>query len=76
MAVLSTVSYYFYNLNFRGEVDQIPESETETINTVPVEPEEEEETQPSPLAHMIQIEVLNGCGVNGIAKIFQERFMS
>jgi hypothetical protein len=73
VAVLSTVSYYFYNLNFRGEAEQIPESETETINTVPVEPEEEEEMQPSPLAHTIQIEVLNGCGVNGIAKIFQER---
>ncbi len=73
VAVLSTLSYYFYNLNFQEETEQIPESETETINTVPVEPEEEEETQPSPLAHMIQIEVLNGCGVNGIAKIFQER---
>jgi hypothetical protein len=73
VAVLSAVSYYFYNLNFHAEAEQIPESETETINTVPVEPEEEEEIQPSPLAHTIQIEVLNGCGVNGIAKIFQER---
>ena len=73
VAVLSTLSYYFYNLNFQGEAEQIPESETETINTVPVEPEEEEEQQPSTLAHTIQIEVLNGCGVNGVAKIFQER---
>jgi len=69
--VLGSVSYYIYNLNFQKNDIQPPESGTEEIATVPVEPEEEEEQQPSPLAHTIQVEVLNGCGITGVAKIFQ-----
>ena len=69
--VLSAISYYFYNLNFNVDEGQTPESEPETISTAPIEPEEEEEQPPSPLVHTIQVEVLNGCGVNGVAKIFQ-----
>ena len=49
----------------------------ETINTEQTSPAEveaepvKEEPQPAPFEHKIQIEILNGCGVNGIAKIFQ-----
>lgn len=70
---LSTVSYYFYNLNLPNNDKQIPESESETINTATDDAEVEEEEPPSPLVHTIQIEILNGCGVNGIAKIFQSK---
>ena len=71
--VLSAFSYYFYSLNFQKDEVQIPESKPETIATAPVEPEEDEEQVPSPLAHTIQVEVLNGCGINGVARIFQSR---
>jgi hypothetical protein len=70
--VLGSVSYYFYNLNFPKDDVQPPESESEVISTTPVEPEEEEQLPP-PIAHTIQVEVLNGCGINGVAKIFQSR---
>jgi hypothetical protein len=69
--ILSAVSYYFYNLNFQKDETQLPQSEPETTSTAPIEPEEEQ--SPPPLVHTIQIEILNGCGVNGVAKIFQSR---
>jgi hypothetical protein len=74
--ILSAISYYFYNLNFQKDNAPLPESESETISTTPIEPPEdegEEEQTPPPLAHTIQVEILNGCGVNGVAKIFQSR---
>lgn len=73
VVALCTISYYFYNLNFQNGDVQPPEPDTDDISAVTVEPEEEEEQQPSALAHTIQVEVLNGCGINGIAKIFQSR---
>jgi hypothetical protein len=72
LIILGSVSYYFYNLNFQKERPQSPESGTEEINTSPpVEPVEKEEQQPSQMVHTIQVEILNGCGVNGVARIFQ-----
>ena len=68
---LGSVSYYFYNLNFHKNIDQPPVSGIEEISTSPLQPEIEEEQQPSPMIHTIQVEILNGCGVNGVAKIFQ-----
>jgi len=69
--ILGSVSYYFYNLNFKKELPKSPGSETEEISTTPIEPVEEEQQQPSPMIHTIQVEILNGCGINGVAKIFQ-----
>ena len=69
--ILGSVSYYFYNLNFKNELSESPESGTEEISTSSVEPVMEEEQQPSQMVHTIQVEILNGCGVNGVAKIFQ-----
>lgn len=70
VVVLGSVSYYFYNLNLQKSTTHPPESGKEVISTSPVEPEEEVQ-QPSPMMHTIQVEILNGCGVNGVAKIFQ-----
>ena len=69
--ILGSVSYYFYNLNFKNELPESAESGTEEISKSSAEPVEEEEQQPSPMVHTIQVEILNGCGVNGVAKIFQ-----
>ena len=77
VAALSAVSYYFYNLNFKKTEDQTAVAESETISSETDDPKDEpqiEEEEPlSPLVHTIQIEILNGCGVNGVAKIFQSR---
>jgi len=72
---LSAISYYFYNLNFQNDTVNLPETETdsEIISTDPIDPVIEEEQSPAPLIHTIQVEVLNGCGKNGVAKIFQSR---
>ncbi|MCK4754880.1 MAG: LytR C-terminal domain-containing protein [Calditrichia bacterium] len=68
--VLGSLSYYFYNLKLQKDDTQPPESGIEEITTSPVEPEEEER-QPPPMVHTIQVEILNGCGINGVARIFQ-----
>jgi hypothetical protein len=73
VVILCGISYYFYNLNFKNSEGQKTDQKTETISTTPVETEKEEEPNPPPPAHNIQVEVLNGCGVNGVAKIFQSR---
>jgi len=73
---LSAINYYFYNLkNFQNDAMHLPETETdsEIISTDPIDPVIEEEQSPAPLIHAIQVEVLNGCGKNGVAKIFQSR---
>jgi hypothetical protein len=73
VTALSAISYYFYNLNFQNADVDLAKPESETVSSDPIEPVEEEEQIPPPLAHMIQVEVLNGCGINGVAKIFQSK---
>jgi hypothetical protein len=68
--VLGSLSYYFYNLKLQKDDTQPPESGIEEITTSPVEPDEEER-QPPPMVHTIQVEILNGCGIDGVARIFQ-----
>ena len=56
------------------------DSEVETTQTVPpaasdnskTEEPEPVQVEPAPFEENIQIEVLNGCGFNGVAKIFQD----
>jgi len=74
VVILGFISYYFYNLNLQKDITNPPESGTEEIKASPVKTVEEEEQQPSPLEHTIQVEILNGCGINGVAKIFQSLF--
>ena len=68
--VLGSLSYYFYNLKLQKNDTQPPESGIEESTTLPVEPEHEERQTP-PMVHTIQVEILNGCGINGVARIFQ-----
>ena len=68
--VIVAASYYLYNLNLVNENSQTTKLKSEKLKDTPAEPIEEEKTPP-PFEHKIQIEILNGCGVNGIAKIFQ-----
>jgi hypothetical protein len=71
--ILGLVSYYFYNLNLHKNIDQPPVTESEEVSKSPVEqePDVEEEEYQSPMIQTIQVEILNGCGVTGVAKLFQ-----
>jgi hypothetical protein len=71
--ILAAASYYLYTLGY----DSIPiepiESPSDTADAAPIEQQDEQVEIISipPLEENIQIEILNGCGINGIAKIFQ-----
>jgi hypothetical protein len=56
-----------------NEEQQLSGVESEADETTIDETEVEEEAPPPTPVHTIQIEVLNGCGVNGVAKIFQSK---
>lgn len=70
--ILGLISYYFYQWGLPGqsqpEAVALPE---EMIETVVDTQETQAEEAITPLEHKIQIEILNGCGVDGVAKIFQ-----
>jgi hypothetical protein len=68
--ILGTASYYLYNLTFSGQTTPFDETVSETI-TDSITITEDEVPESAPFEHQIQIEILNGCGVNGVAKIFQ-----
>lgn len=72
IVILGLISYYFYQwgLPHKSKTDKISSTHQSTVAVIdtPVAPVEE---PIAPLEHQIQIEILNGCGVNGVAKIFQ-----
>jgi len=70
--ILGSISYYFYQWGLPGksQTDKTSSSR-ETREAVIDTPETPVEESFAPLEHKIQIEILNGCGVNGVAKIFQ-----
>jgi hypothetical protein len=70
VVILGSISYYFYTLNLQKEISNPPESGNEEIDASSINSFEEEQ-EPAPLVHTIQVEILNGCGVNGVAKMFQ-----
>lgn len=71
--VLLSVSYYFYfelpepagKEIIADETDIKPQEETV------IEKPQDTETSSAPFEDNIQVEILNGCGFNGVAKIFQ-----
>lgn len=75
--ILVATSYYLYTLGY----DSIPTESLQSPSAIPdssvkttdihQQMEEIEPTHLPPLEENIQIEILNGCGINGIAKIFQ-----
>lgn len=75
MIILGLVSYAIYTWS-----PAVPENTPEIGQTEPVEEPETEiiedsapaETAPAPFQQKIQVEILNGCGFNGVAKIFQD----
>ena len=75
IVILGVVSYsiYFWSPAPAGsEIDDeqiTAPAESEIIET---DPPEQAENDPAPFEENIQIEVLNGCGFNGVAKIFQD----
>ena len=70
LAILATISYFVYRM--AGPADDLAPVQTEINQSAETESEPvAEEQQPAPFEHRIQVEILNGCGVNGIAKIFQ-----
>jgi hypothetical protein len=70
--ILSFIAYYLYNFT---SPDEPPGGEeiSQEITTGSSEEVVEPPQTPAPFEHKIQIEILNGCGVSGIAKIFQSK---
>lgn len=69
--VVVVSAYLLYTFDFSSIIVLQDEDRQDTVEAVsPVQDKIAEETLP-PLQQNIQIEVLNGCGVNGIAKVFQ-----
>jgi hypothetical protein len=71
VSLLAIICYYLYSINL---FDRKPAVKSDQIaNQIPIEePVYEQIDEKSDLSdHRIQIEILNGCGKNGVAKIFQ-----
>lgn len=64
--------YYIYSIAGPDEHTTIPDV-SEAKTEISVEDKTEEIPEIAPLEHKIQIEILNGCGVNGVAKLFQSK---
>lgn len=75
IVVLAAVSYYLYQgtaLDRNGAEDQAALSEGAASGPATVEESPAAEQEPAaPFQNRIQIEILNACGVNGIAKMFE-----
>lgn len=70
--ILAFIAYYLYN--FTSPDEQPGEADiSQEIPTGSSEETEEPPQIPAPFKHKIQIEILNGCGESGIAKIFQSK---
>ena len=69
--LLGLLSYYLYSISFFGR----KESAAQEISGEKLPPSQppavKEEEEPSVLEHRIQIEILNGCGKNGVARLFK-----
>lgn len=75
IALLAVVSDYLYDLSFIDErspnSEQVVNNENESIATGDSSDQPLSQEEPPPFEHKIQIEILNGCGKTGVAKIFQ-----
>jgi hypothetical protein len=72
IVIFAGISYFIFTFDYSSEIMPQGDQPADTVQTTepPVEESVEIEAVP-PFEQNIQIEVLNGCGVNGIAKIFQ-----
>lgn len=70
--IFSGAAYYLYTFDYDIDALEQIESQPDTaVTTPPIEQEQVEIKSIPPIEQNIQIEILNGCGVNGIAKVFQ-----
>ena len=71
---ISVILKYIYDLQNFGEDNSPDQSIDTTVTQMQHKPDNKEEKteQISPIRRNLQIEILNGCGINGIAKIFAE----
>jgi hypothetical protein len=79
ITLLGVVSYsvYFWSPEPAGsEIDDQQSSTSVESEAIETAPPEITQTEPAPFEDNIQIEVLNGCGFNGVAKIFQDYLRS
>jgi hypothetical protein len=73
--IIAAISYFIYDITLNREVVRNNEQDTQYEN--PAQPVETEKPPPQPAEEApfkknVQVEILNGCGVNGVAKSFQE----
>lgn len=73
--IIAAVAYFIYDVTLNRDVVR---NEDQAIrDEKPVQAEENENPPPrpaeeAPFKKNVQVEILNGCGVNGVAKSFQE----
>lgn len=75
IVILGVISYsiYFWSPAPAGsEIDDQQNSAPVESEIIETDPPKTIETDPAPFEENIQIEILNGCGFNGVAKIFQD----
>jgi len=70
IVIMGSITYYAYQWNPQPAGRDILDDKTEPVSTP--EPEAIEPVVEAPFEKNIQVEILNGCGVNGVAKIFQD----
>jgi hypothetical protein len=70
--IFSAAAYYLYTFEYDTDSLEKIESQADTaVTTSPTQEKQVEIESIPPIEQNIQIEILNGCGVNGIAKLFQ-----
>jgi len=71
--VLAAASYFVYNINWQQDTINSTLFDTLSVGEQEIKPKQiSEPIQPAPFKKTVQIEILNGCGVNGLTKIFEE----
>ncbi len=75
ISFLALISYYLYDLSFIqdrfADQKQMVDEESTSLTADDTSADMQLQKQPTPFEHKIQVEILNGCGKTGVAKIFQ-----
>jgi hypothetical protein len=76
ISLLAVISYYGYDLSFKKDrvADQngVVDPRSTSITADDTSADTQVQDQSASFEHKIQIEILNGCGKSGVAKIFQK----
>lgn len=75
ISLLAVISYHLYDLSFIKDRSsyqkQVVDEGSMSLTADDTSADMHLQEQPAPFEHKIQIEILNGCGKSGVAKIFQ-----